>query len=58
MISESTRQLRVADVMTAQVLTVSASTPVGAVLEVMEDKHVNALPILDDRKVRWNCHRD
>lgn len=47
MISESTRQLRVADVMTREVLTVTSSTPIGKVLEIMEDGHVSSLPVVD-----------
>ena len=48
MISESTRQIRVGDVMSNDVLTVSSSTPTGKVLEIMEDHAVSALPIVDD----------
>ena len=50
MISESTRQKRVADVMTNRVLTVHSKTSTGKVLEIMEEKHVSALPVVDDGK--------
>ena len=50
MISESTRKTRVADVMTGEVLTVTSATPVGKVLEIMEDQHVSALPVVDDNR--------
>ncbi|MCA9135986.1 MAG: CBS domain-containing protein, partial [Planctomycetales bacterium] len=47
---ESTRMIRVADVMTRDVLTVTSLTPIGKVLELMESKHVSALPVVDDDK--------
>ncbi len=47
MSSESTRVLRVADVMSSQVKTVTSETPTGKVLEIMEDNHVHALPVVD-----------
>lgn len=33
--------------MTRNVLTVASSTPIGKVLESMEDRHVSALPVVD-----------
>ena len=50
MISESTRPMRVADVMTGDVLTVTSGTPVGKALEIMEDKGVLALPVVDGKQ--------
>ena len=50
MISESIQHVRVADLMTDQVLTVASSTPTGKILEIMEENHVSALPVVDADK--------
>ena len=47
MISKSTHELRVADVMSGSVKSVKSETPIGKVLEIMEDNHVHALPVVD-----------
>lgn len=47
---EPTRLIRVADVMTSDVVSVTSATSVGKVLELMEDKHVSAVAIVDGDK--------
>lgn len=41
-------QACVADVMTRKVVTVSSDTAIGRVLEIMEQRDVSSLPIVDD----------
>ncbi len=45
---ETVGAMRVADVMTSAVMTVTSDTPIGRALEIMESEQVSALPIVDD----------
>ena len=44
---ERLRSLRVRDLMTNNVLTATASTPTGKVLETMQEHRISAMPILE-----------
>ena len=45
---ERIRALKVSDLMTDKVLTVTSATPTGKVLETMEKHHIYAMPVVDD----------
>lgn len=47
MYSEAIRQKKVSDVMTMSIQSVPSSMTTGQVLEIMEDKHVSTVPIVD-----------
>jgi len=40
--------LKVSDVMTDDVKTVTSSAPVGKVFEIMQQHHISAMPVIDD----------
>lgn len=47
---ERIRAIKVSDLMTDKVLTVSSATPTGKVLESMQRHHVSAMPVVDGER--------
>ncbi len=45
------REVRVGDIMTTELLTVSPETPLLAIIDLMIDKHVRRLPVLEDGRI-------
>jgi CBS domain-containing protein len=46
------KQIRVEDIMTTDVVTVSPETDIMLILDIMIKKHIRRLPVIDDGKIQ------